>query len=52
MIAAVKAISAEYGVQTIGVKADVTKPDEIAHFVAAIEKEFGGADILINNAGT
>lgn len=52
LIQAAKAISDQYGVQAIGVKADVSKPDEISHFVTAVEKEFGGTDILINNAGT
>jgi NAD(P)-dependent dehydrogenase (short-subunit alcohol dehydrogenase family) len=52
VVAQAKAISDEYDVQAIGVKTDVTKPDDIDRFVAAIEKELGGADILINNAGT
>ena len=52
LVAAAKAISDQYGVRTIGVRTDVTKPNDINHFVAEIEKEFGGADILINNAGT
>jgi NAD(P)-dependent dehydrogenase (short-subunit alcohol dehydrogenase family) len=47
-----RAIAAQYGVQAIGVRADVSKPDDTARFVAEIEKVFGGADILINNAGT
>jgi NAD(P)-dependent dehydrogenase (short-subunit alcohol dehydrogenase family) len=47
-----KAISERWGVRTIGVRADVSRPEDIAHFVSAIEKEFGAADILINNAGT
>jgi NAD(P)-dependent dehydrogenase (short-subunit alcohol dehydrogenase family) len=50
--ATAKAISAECGVRAIGVKADVSKVEDIARFAAAIEKEFGAADILINNAGT
>lgn len=52
VVAVAKAISDQYGVRAVGVKADVSKPDRIRHFVAEIEKEFGGADILINNAGT
>ena len=47
-----KAIGQKYGVRTIGVKADMSKAEDIASFVAAIDKAFGGADILINNAGT
>jgi len=45
-------IARKYGVNAIGVGADVSKPDDIDRFVAEIEKAFGGADILINNAGT
>jgi NAD(P)-dependent dehydrogenase (short-subunit alcohol dehydrogenase family) len=39
-------------VRALGVGADVSKPEEVNRFVAAIRQEFGGADILINNAGT
>ncbi len=45
-------ISKQCGVRAIGIKADVSKAEDIARFVGAIEKEFGAADILINNAGT
>jgi len=41
----------EFCVNTIGVTADVTKPGEIREFISRVAKEFGGADILINNAG-
>jgi len=47
-----EAIAAEFGVRAIGAAADVTRPADIARFIAAITAEFGGADILINNAGT
>lgn len=47
-----QAISEEYGVRVIGVPTDVSSGPEIQHFVAAIAGEFGGIDILINNAGT
>src|SRR5262245_27314093 len=47
-----KAIGKDCGVKAIGVKADVSKAEDIARFVSVIEKEFGAADILINNAGT
>jgi NAD(P)-dependent dehydrogenase (short-subunit alcohol dehydrogenase family) len=47
-----RAIADQYGVRVIGVSADVSKPDDIAQFVARLEKEFDGVDILINNAGT
>jgi 3-oxoacyl-[acyl-carrier protein] reductase len=45
-------ISKEYGVQALGIGADVTKPEEIKYLVRGMEKRFGGIDILINNAGT
>ncbi|MCY4527061.1 MAG: SDR family oxidoreductase [Anaerolineaceae bacterium] len=46
------AISADYGVQALNVAVDVTNSEDLGAFVAAIESKFGGADILINNAGT
>ncbi|MCD6290307.1 MAG: SDR family oxidoreductase [Anaerolineae bacterium] len=49
---AVNSLRQEYGVRVIGVRADVSKREDIDRFGAGIEKEFGGADILINNAGT
>ncbi len=52
LMAAAKALGDQYGVRTIGVKTDVSKPGDIQHLVAEVEKEFGGADLLINNAGT
>ena len=42
----------EYGVNVIGISADVSKSEDIERFVNELEKEFGGADILVNNAGT
>ena len=45
-------IQSEFGVETLGVQADVTKAEDIDNLVARIEEVFGGADILINNAGT
>ncbi len=48
-----KAIAEKYGVKAIGVKADVSQPGDLEHFVAIVDAEFGdGVDILINNAGT
>ena len=47
-----QAISGKYGVRTIGVKTDVSRADDVASFVRQVETTFGGADILINNAGT
>lgn len=47
-----EAIRTEYGVNVLAKSCDVVKPEEITAFIDAVEKEFGGADILINNAGT
>jgi NAD(P)-dependent dehydrogenase (short-subunit alcohol dehydrogenase family) len=47
-----RALADQYGVKAIGVRADVSKPADITQFVASVEKEFDGVDILINNAGT
>ncbi len=47
----VREITETYGVNAIGMKVDVTQPAEIDRFVGAIDATFGGADILINNAG-
>ncbi len=46
------AIAQEFGVQAIGVQADVAFADDIDRVIAATSRQFGGADILINNAGT
>jgi NAD(P)-dependent dehydrogenase (short-subunit alcohol dehydrogenase family) len=46
-----KLIADRYGVRAIGVGVDVTKAEDLTRFVGVIEKEFGGVDILINNAG-
>jgi NAD(P)-dependent dehydrogenase (short-subunit alcohol dehydrogenase family) len=47
-----RAIAQQHGVGALGVAADVTKSADLDRFVTAIDAEFGGADILINNAGT
>ncbi len=52
VVEAATQISDKYGVKAIGVKADVSQTDDIAHFVTQIEETLGGVDILINNAGT
>jgi len=41
----------EFGVSATGIRADVTHPDDIRALAGQVEREFGGADILINNAG-
>ncbi|MBN2502369.1 MAG: SDR family oxidoreductase [Anaerolineales bacterium] len=52
----VKAVAAEIastnGVQALGASVDVTNVHEVAAFVQQVAENFGGADILINNAGT
>ena len=45
-------IAETYGVATLGVGADVSRADDTARFAEAVLNTFGGADILINNAGT
>jgi 3-oxoacyl-[acyl-carrier protein] reductase len=39
------------GGHAITVQADVSKPVEVARMFDATEKEFGGVDVLVNNAG-
>jgi NAD(P)-dependent dehydrogenase (short-subunit alcohol dehydrogenase family) len=46
------AIAQAFGVQAIGVEADVAVADDIDRVIAETSRQFGGADILINNAGT
>lgn len=45
-------ITRRYGVKGLGLRVDVTQADDIHHLAAVLRAEFGGADILINNAGT
>ena len=45
-------IAKEFGVRAIAVACDVATVEGADALVAAAKKEFGGADILINNAGT
>jgi 3-oxoacyl-[acyl-carrier protein] reductase len=45
-------IAKNYGVEAIGVAADVSKSEAIEAFIDQIDETFGGVDILINNAGT
>jgi 3-oxoacyl-[acyl-carrier protein] reductase len=48
--ALVKKIKADEG-RAISAQADVSKPVEVARLFDAAEKEFGGVDVLVNNAG-
>lgn len=45
-------IEADYGVRAVGLKMDVTIPEDIIKAQEIIDQEFGGVDILINNAGS
>jgi len=45
-------VAQAHGVKTVGVAADVSKAQDIERLAAAAQAEFGGVDILINNAGT
>jgi len=51
VIAAAQGIREQYPVRVLGVRADVSIPADLDAFVGAIDKAFGGVDILINNAG-
>jgi len=42
----------KHAVRVLSTSCDVTKPAEIQKFIQSVESEYGGADILINNAGT
>jgi len=52
VLARAEDIRRDYGVRALGVRADVTSPDDIARLASIVEAEYGGADILVNNAGT
>jgi NAD(P)-dependent dehydrogenase (short-subunit alcohol dehydrogenase family) len=52
LAAVVAQIKTDFGVRVLGVPADVGHPDGTGRLVSAVAEEFGGADILINNAGT
>ena len=45
-------IAAKYGIQAFGAAVDVSRAADIDFFIHRVEEFFGGADILINNAGT
>ena len=45
-------VASNYGVRAIGVAADVSRADDCDRVIHEVESAFGGADILINNAGT
>lgn len=43
-------LSEKFDVRTRGVQLDITDPESLAPALALVEEEFGGLDILINNA--
>jgi NAD(P)-dependent dehydrogenase (short-subunit alcohol dehydrogenase family) len=45
-------IKTDFGVRVVTVAADIASPDTPDLLTSAVTAEFGGADILINNAGT
>ena len=45
-------LSDAHGVKTLAIAADVARADDIARIVEQTQAEFGGVDILINNAGS
>jgi NAD(P)-dependent dehydrogenase (short-subunit alcohol dehydrogenase family) len=49
--AAADQIAHDYGQKSIGLKADVTNPDEVQAVVDKTLSEFGQIDVLINSAG-
>ena len=47
-----QSIHDEYGIETIGIKCDVTQKNEIENVIKTAVDKFGRIDILFNNAGT
>src|SRR5690348_1750870 len=45
-------IAAAHGVRAIGIACDLATAEGADSLIAAVERDMGGADILINNAGT
>ena len=50
--AAAAAVASTHGTQAVAVEADVATAAGCARLLDEVERAFGGADILINNAGT
>ena len=45
-------IAGQFGVEALGIGADISRAEDTERLVARVERAFGGVDILINNAGT
>ena len=41
----------ERGAEVLAVPCDVTDPDQVEHLIARATEQFGGVDVLVNNAG-
>lgn len=52
LAAEARRITATYGVEAVPVAADIATPDGAVAVIEGARKAFGGADILISNAGT
>lgn len=50
--AAARSIAAEFGIRVLPVSCDVATAEGCNSLIAAVRDEFGGCNILINNAGT
>lgn len=48
---AAKKVAAEIGDKTLVQKTDVTKPDDVKALVSRVLSEWGGLDVMVNNAG-
>jgi 3-oxoacyl-[acyl-carrier protein] reductase len=48
---AAEALSAETGARVVGVRCDVRDHTQVREMIAAAERELGGLDVLVNNAG-
>jgi NAD(P)-dependent dehydrogenase (short-subunit alcohol dehydrogenase family) len=49
---AAEAVRADFKTKCVAVEADVTLPEQIEKICSVAERELGGVDFLINNAGT
>ena len=45
-------LASRHGIASVGVRCDVSKPDEVARMVEAVEARLGPIDVLLNNAAS